>query len=286
MMTQTVALLGAGGKMGSRCRDKLMKENYRLLLCEEGDGLKKLQEKGLKATPAEEAVPVTDIVIMAVPDILMSSIAKNITPMLKSDATVVLLDAAVPYVGGIPMRDDVTYVAAHPCHVSPFKEQETPVTRKDWWGGRAVQDIIVGLIQGSEENFTKAKELCCEMWGPVDKCHRVTLEQMAILEPMVAEVLGAALASVLKEAVDIAVNDHGVPKEAAESFMLGHACIELGIVFGTTDALFSDACKVAIKLGKEWFFKPDWKKVLFEPEMIRKTINLMLHPEKLKKDDN
>ncbi|MQY58479.1 MAG: oxidoreductase, partial [Clostridia bacterium] len=41
-MAQTVAIIGAGGKMGSRCTDNLIKENYKLLLCEKGKaGLKK-----------------------------------------------------------------------------------------------------------------------------------------------------------------------------------------------------------------------------------------------------
>lgn len=43
---------------------------------------------------------------------------------------------------------------------------------------------------------------------------------------------------------------------------------------------FSDAAKVAASLGKDWVFKSDWKKV-FKPEMLRKAIEVMLHPEKV-----
>lgn len=281
MAQTTIALLGAAGKMGSRCRDKLLKEDYELLLCEKDEGVKILEEKGLKATPAEEAAPVADVVILAVPDVALSKIAKSITPMLKSGATLMVLDASVAYAGGIPMRDDVIYVVAHPCHVSPYRVQKTPEAQKDLFGGVAVQDILIGLIQGKEENLEKAKEVCCAMWGPVDKCYRVTLEQMAMLEPMLAEVLGAAAVSIIKEAVDTAVNEYGVPREAAESFLVGHTAIELAIVFGLTDAAFSDACKVAIDLGKKWFFKPEWKKLLFKREKILKAIDYQLHPEKL-----
>jgi len=283
-MTLTVALIGAGGKMGSRCTDNLIKENYKLLLCEKGEvGLKKLQEKSLEATSIEEAVPVADIVIMAVPDVLLSSIAENIVPILKTNATIILLDPAVPYAGGIPMRKDITYVVTHPCHPSLFREQETLEARRDHFGGiAAVQDIVIALMQGSEENFKKAKELICKMFTPVDKCHRITLEQMAILEPALSEIIGAAATIILKEAVDTVVNDYGVPKEAAKSFMMGHISIELAIVFGMIEADFSDAAKVAVKLGKDWVFKSDWKKV-FKPEMVQKAIDFMLHPEKVKK---
>ena len=280
-MAQTVAIIGAGGKMGSRCTDNLIKENYKLLLCEKGKaGLKKLQEKSLKATPIEEAVPVADIVIMAVPDVLLSSIAENIGPMLKRDATIVLLDPAVPYAGGIPTRKNITYVVTHPCHPALFREQKTLEARRDFFGGiAAVQDIVIALIKGSEQDFNKAQKLCCEMFAPVDNCYRVTLEQMAILEPALSEVIGCAAASILKEAVDVAVTC-GVPKEAAKSFILGHINISLAIVFGAIEADFSDAAKVAANLGKDWVFKSDWKKV-FKPEMLRKAIEVMLHPEKV-----
>lgn len=280
-MAQIVAMIGAGGKMGTRCTNNLIKENYKLLLCEKGEaGLKKLRAKGLKATPTEEAVGAADIVIMAVPDVLLSSIAQKLVPVLKTDATMILLDPAVPYAGGIPMREDVTYVVTHPCHPALFREQKTPEARKDRFGGiAAVQDIVIALMQGSEENFNRAKSLCCKMFAPVDRCYRVTLEQMAILEPALSEVIGCAAATILKEAVNVAI-DYGVPKEAARSFMLGHINIALAIVFGAIEADFSDAAKVAVNVGKDWVFKSGWKKV-FQPEMVLKAIDFMLHPEKV-----
>lgn len=282
-MVQTVALIGAAGKMGSRCTDNLIKENYKLLLCEKGkSGLEKLHQKGLEATPTEKAVALADFVIMAVPDVFMSSIAQNVVPLLKKNATMIILDPAVPYSGGIPLREDVTYVVTHPCHPSLFREQSTPEARKDRFGGiAAVQDIVIALIQGSEENFKKAEELCCKMFAPVDKSYRITLEQMAILEPALSEVIGCTAATVLKEAVDTIINDYGLPREAAKSFILGHINIALAIVFGAIEADFSDAAKVAINLGKNWIFKSDWKRV-FEPEVVKKAIYFMLHPEKLK----
>lgn len=281
-MRQTVALIGAAGKIGSRCTDNLIKEDYNLLLCEKGElGLKKIQDKGLKATPTEKAVPYADIVIMAVPDVLLSQIAKKLVPMFKKNATMILLDPAVPYSGGIPIREDITYVVTHPCHPALFREQKTAQARKDFFGGvAAIQDIVIALMHGSEENFKKAEKLCRKMFHPVDKAHKVTLEQMAMLEPALSEVIAASSAKILKEAVDVAVN-YGIPEEAAKSFMLGHIQIALAIVFGFIDADFSDAAKVAINLGKKWVFKSDWDKV-FESEQVKKAIDFMLNPEKLK----
>jgi len=277
-MRYTVALLGAAGKMGSRCTNNLLKADYRLLLCEEGKvSLRELRNKGLEATPAEEAVSCADIIVMAVPDALLGGIAKKIVPMLKKDAVMIVLDPAVPYAGGIPLREDVAYVVTHPCHPSLFREQKTAEARKDLFGGiAAVQDIVIALIQGSKEKFNTAEEVSRKMFAPVDKCYRVTLEQMALLEPALSEVIGATVATIIKEAVDTVVNDYGVPREVAESFISGHIHTELAITLGVIDADLSDACKVAVNLGKDWVFRPDWKKV-FKPEMVEKEIEAMLH---------
>ena len=282
-MVPTIAIIGAGGKMGSRCTDNLIGEEYKLLLCEKGEaGLKKMRQQGRKALPTEEAVLAADIVIMAVPDVLLGSITEKTVPLLRPNTTVILLDPAAVYAGDISLREDVSYVVTHPCHPSLFRQQETPEARKDLFGGiAAVQDIVIALVQGREEDFALAREVCRKMFAPVDQCHRITLEQMAILEPTLAEVIGATMATVLREAVEVAVGC-GVPRKAAEAFIQGHIHTELAISLGVIDAEFSDACKVAVSLGKDWIFKSDWKKV-FQPKMVREAVDLMLHPEETKR---
>lgn len=65
----TVTIIGAGGKMGCRIADNLVKREYTLLFCEKGEaGLARLKEKGLEAIETEKAVPASDLIIMAVPD--------------------------------------------------------------------------------------------------------------------------------------------------------------------------------------------------------------------------
>lgn len=282
-MSYTVTIVGAAGKMGTRCTNNLVKEDYKLLLCEKGEkGVEKLQERGFKITPSEEAVPRTDIAVMAVPDVVLGNVAQKIVPMLKEGATMIMLDPAVAYAGGIPLRKNVSYVVTHPCHPSLFKEQTTPEAREDIFGGiAAVQDIVIALIHGSEENFQEARKLCCRIFAPVENCHRVSLEQMAMLEPALSEVIGATAASILKKAVDVAAK-YGVPREAAKAFILGHINIELAVAFGVIDSPLSDAAQVAVKLGKRWVFQSDWEKV-FKPEMVHRAVDFMLHPEKLKR---
>jgi len=272
-----VAIIGAGGTAGSHITDKLLKRDYSLFLVEKGEGVARLDERGLPTAKLEEAVPISDIVVMAVPDAKIGEISRNVVPMMKGDAIMILPDPSAAYAGEIALRDDCTFVITHPCHPALFGEQDTPEARKDFFGGIAKQDIVIALLHGREENFEKAKQVCIEMFDPVVKCHRITVEQMVILEPIAAEVVAGSAVSLIKEAFDEAVGC-GVPKDAARAFMLGHIQILLAILFGEVSHQISDAAKIAIESGYNRVFRPDWKEV-FKPEVIREIVNVMLHRE-------
>jgi hypothetical protein len=102
------------------------------------------------------------------------------------------------------------------------------------------------------------------------RAHRVTVEQMALLEPGLSETVCATLLDVMREALDEVV-DRGVPREAARDFLLGHINILGAVIFGEVPGVFSDACNKAIQFGKPQLMQPDWKKV-FEPEEIAASI--------------
>lgn len=275
-----VGVIGAGGKMGCRITDNLVKKNYELLLCENGEaGIQRLKERGLSTTGIEETAKESDIIILAVPDIKIKSVSEYIVPLMKKDGILITLDPAAAYAGELYKREDCTFVVTHPCHPALFYEQKTEEARRDYFGGIAAeQDIVIALEQGKEELFEIAEKVCIDMFAPVVKCHRITVEQMALLEPAAAEVVIAAAAVLMKEAYDEAVK-RGVPEEAARSFLLGHTQIPLAIAFKAIDSPFSDAAKIAIEIGKEMVFKENWKDV-FKPEVVKETINRMLHPEK------
>jgi hypothetical protein len=281
-MRLAICIVGAGGKMGSRITDNLRKLPYALSCVEKAEaGIRRLADKGLAVSAAETAVPASDIVVLAVPDACMAGVTREVVPLMKKGATAILLDPAAAYNGEVRLRDDCTFVVTHPCHPPLFGEQATPEARADFFGGiAATQDIVVALYRGSEENFRAAERLCREMFAPVAKAHRITVEQMAILEPAAAEVCAASAAALMKAAMDEAIA-RGVPAEAARAFLLGHAQIPLAIVFGKIGSPFSDAAKIAMKVGSEKVINPAWREV-FEPEAIRATIHRMLHPEEEK----
>lgn len=277
-----IALIGAGGKMGCRITDNLMKSDYEMSYVEISEkGMERLKERGLTLMPQDEAVRQADAVILAVPDVLIGKISTGIVPLMRQGAMLILLDPAAAYLGQLPKRGDVTYFVAHPCHPPLFNDETTTEGRRDYFGGIiAKQSVVCTLMQGPENHYTLGEQIINRMYSPVLRSHRVTIEQMAILEPTMAETIGASVAMFLKAAMDEAVR-RGVPQEAARDFMLGHIHIELAIAFGEAGNPFSDACLVAMEYGKRYWQKEGWE-ALFEPASVKKQIEVMLHPEKLK----
>lgn len=264
----TIALFGAGGKAGYRLTENLMKSDYRVLYLEVSrQAIAALARLGLKTTPQGEALQETDVVILAVPDCLIGKVAAEIVPKMTSGSMLICLDACAACAGVLPKRKDISYFIVHPCH-PPFLNEETdPEARKDLFGGRkAEQHIICGLLRGSEEDYAKGVGISRCMYAPVMKAHRLTIEQMALLEPALAETLSATCMVTIQEGMQEVIR-RGVPKEAAFDFIMGHMNIAIGIAFGLIDDQFSDGCKLTIERGKRIVFKPDWKKI-FEKENV------------------
>jgi hypothetical protein len=270
---EKVVLAGAGGKMGVRLTNNLKNADYEMYYLEVSpDGIERVHANGVEISEPEKVIPDTDYLILAVPDVLVKKIAHEYVPMLKPGAMSVSLDPAAPLARALPERKDVAYFASHPSHPSVFNHEPDPEKHFDYFGGIAAkQNIVCALIQGSETDYQKGEKLARTMYGPVTTAHRVTIWQMGVLEPALSETFGAALVSVMKEAVDTVVAK-GVPRDAAYDFFLGHINIELALIFGQLPGgKFSDAALKAINLGKSLIFKEDWKKI-FEDDNIREQI--------------
>lgn len=275
------ALIGAGGKMGCRITDNFLKSERSVYYVEIGErGIENLAQRGICPTPQAEAVGLADVIILAVPDVAIGIIASKVVPAMKSGAMLMVLDPAAAYAGKLPEREDITYFVAHPCHPPVFNDEVTPEAKKDFFGGVAAkQAIVCALMQGPESHYLIGEETAKAMYSPVMRSHRITVEQMAMLEPAMAETISSMMVTVLGEAMDEAVK-RGVPYEAAKDFMLGHINIQLAIVFEKSNP-FSDACKIAIDYGRKTMIKEGWQH-LFEPDSLYEQIDVMLHPEKLK----
>jgi len=264
----TVALFGAAGKIGQRVSEGLRNDsNYNLLCVDVGEvALQRLRDRGLSAVPQEQALLEADVLILGVPDTVIGKVAASAVPKLKSGALVILLDPAAPHGGELPERDDIAYFVTHPCHPPLINDETEPDARNDFWGGIAKQHIVCALMQGTEEHYEKGESLARKMFAPVMNAYRITVEQMAILEPTMAETVLLTCTVVMKEAVEEAIH-RGVPRQVATDFALGHLRTSIGVLFGFLDAEVSDGAKLAVRRARHLLLQPDWKKV-FEPENV------------------
>ncbi len=271
----TIAIFGAGGKMGLRAVDKLMvRSDYDVLCVEVGErGVARLRERGLMAIPSTQAASEADVLVLAVPDALIGTIAREVVPSMKPGAMLMLLDPAAAYAGHLPMRADIAYFVAHPCH-PPLINDEVGEARRDFFGTLAKQHIVCALMQGQAADYSAGEAVARVIFAPVMNAYRVTVEQMAILEPALVETTLIACLVMMKEAIDEAVKA-GVPAEAAHEFAMGHINVAVGVLFANSGGVFSDGALVAIERGKKMLFRDDWKQ-MFTPESVMAQVKAIV----------
>ena len=260
-----IAIVGAGGKMGMCISKNLKNEPFDISYVEVSDAGKERLRNILNITckPESESIQHADVVILAIPDVAIESVSPGIIGMMKAHALVITLDPAAPYAGKLFHRDDISYFVAHPAHPSVFNWESTPEAQKDYFGGNlAKQAIVCALMSGSESDYEIGEDIAKKMYAPVSVVHRITVEQMAILEPGLVETLSSTCIYVIRKGLDEVIKQ-GVPAEAAKDFLLGHLNIQLAVLFDEIPgAVFSDAANKAIDRGLGELFKNDWKKVL------------------------
>jgi hypothetical protein len=275
----TVALIGAGGKMGCRITDNMKKQKeFRVLHVEVGEaGRENLSLRGVTPVAADEALPEAEIVVLAVPDNRIESVSRALTPQMKDGALLVCLDPAAPCSGRAVVRPALGSFVVHPCHPPVFNDETDPEARRDFFGGiKAKQHIVCALVQGTDEDYARGEALARTMFAPILEAHRVTVEQMAILEPALAETTSAPAIMMIREGLDEAIR-RGVPPDAARAFLMGHINVQLAITFGEIEARYSDGALKMLREAQHKLFQPDWKKV-FEPESVRAQLDSILQP--------
>ena len=274
-----IALVGAGGKMGCRLTDNFIKSTrYQLQYLEiSAQGIGYLKERNVYPSKEADAIPQADVVILAVPDTTIGKISATLIPMMKPGSLVMTLDPAAPLDGAIFHRDDLGYVIAHPCHPSVFNWEPTEKAFRDFYGGiTAKQSIVVALMSGTEEHYILGEKIAEEMYAPIKETHRISLEQMAILEPAMVETLAQTCMEMVRKGYDKIV-EMGVPEAAARDFVLGHLRIQIAVLFKEVNGTFSDAAYKISKRAMPILFKDDWAKI-FEMDDIRMQVRDITRP--------
>ncbi|SOC88143.1 Acetohydroxy acid isomeroreductase, NADPH-binding domain [Curtobacterium sp. 314Chir4.1] len=270
----TVAVIGAGGKMGTRVSNNFAKSEYTTLYSEASPaGQERIEALGRSLTDSVEAAKVADVVILAVPDVLLGSISEQLVPVMKSGASILTLDPAAAYAGLLAKREDIHYAVAHPCHPSVFLERTTKEEWDDTFGGIAAPQEVIAAFDASEslgdqDDSAKAvaEAVITTMYAPVIQVHWVTVKQLAVLEPTLVETIACMIGDFLNDALEETVTGVGVPREAARAMLYGHTWIALTNGLRGSNP-FSDACHIAMGYGREKLIKEDWKQVFDDSEL-------------------
>jgi hypothetical protein len=272
-MKKQITLVGAGGKMGLRLTKNLKSSGYEMTYLEVSEtGILKLSELGIHVSSEDETIPFADVVILAVPDVTLSKVSARVIPMMKKNALVMTLDPAVARAGRLFLRRDISYFIAHPSHPSVFNWEPTPEAQADFFGGSlAKQTIVCALMQGTDSDYILGESVAKQMYAPVSEAFKVTMEQMALLEPALVETLSSSCLDLVREGMEEIIK-RGVPADAARAFLLGHINIQLAVIFKELpNAVFSDAANKALQRGRKILFKDDWKQI-FEPENVLQQV--------------
>lgn len=280
---RTVAVIGAAGKMGQRVSNNLVKSDFRVLFSEASPrGQELIRGLGRELTESADAAAQADVVILAVPDIVLGKVSEQLVPLMKPSAVVLTLDPAAAYAGLLFAREDVHYACAHPCHPSVFLERTTKEEWQDTFGGIAAPQEVVAAYEGGDRAAQDLAEAVIRvMYAPVVDVHWVTVKQLAVLEPTLVETIACMVGALLTEALHETVHTVGVPEKAARAMLLGHTQVALANTLKGSNP-FSDACLIAMDYGRESIVRDDWKKV-FEDEELDKVITRMLKIKEIKR---
>ncbi|ALC25994.1 MULTISPECIES: phosphogluconate dehydrogenase C-terminal domain-containing protein [Streptomyces] len=281
--TTTVAVIGAAGKMGRRVSDNLVKSDFQVLFSEASpQGQQLVRELGRTLTESTDAAARADVVILAVPDIVLGAVSEQLVPLMRPGTVVLTLDPAAAYAGLLLEREDIHYACAHPCHPSVFLERTTKEEWQDTFGGIAApQEVVAAYEGGDQAKQDLAESVIRQMYAPVIDVHWVTVKQLAVLEPTLVETIACMVGALLTEALHETVHTVGVPEKAARAMLLGHTQVALANTLKGSNP-FSDACLIAMDYGRESIVRDDWKKV-FDDDELDRVITRMLKIKEIRR---
>ena len=274
--SSSIVVMGAGGKMGARITGKLHDSpDHDLTAVEVSEaGRERLAELGIDAVDGDDWLAGADVVVLALPDNVIEKVAHDLVPRARAGTMFLILDAAAPYADVLPEREDVTYFIGHPCHPPLFNDETDPAARTDYHGGIARQAIVCALMQGPEAHYELGAKVCETMWSPVVRTHRVTTEQLAILEPGLSEMVAMPFVDTMVEAVDECAKTYGIDRQAALDFMIGHLNVEIAMWFGYSPKVPSDAALRLMEFAKGVVVKEDWRDAL-DPKRVKEAARLI-----------
>jgi hypothetical protein len=261
--------------MGNRITKPLLEtKKYQLRFVEKSEaGQARIREAGLQVMDLDEALKGTDVVIFTTPDALVRQISDEVVPKLDPGTKILFLDPAAIAASRVKKREDISCFVCHPTHPPVFSllGETDPAARRDYWGGGlATQALVFAIAWGTEEEADLVETIATEMFAPISASHRITVEQMALLEPALSETLINGCVEVITQGLQKVI-DLGVPEAAAKDFCMGHLQISIALLFEELNWKLSDGALMALKNAQGSLFRDDWA-AIFEPENVLASV--------------
>lgn len=277
-MAETITVMGAGGTMGSRICSNLRARSTYQIRCVEPDPAARaqLEAQEFETVDRAAAIPGADAVILSVPDHVIGSLCAELIPELDPDTLVCLLDPTAAYAEVVPTVDEVPIFITHPCHPPLFGD--APDT--DWFGGQgeAAQSLVCALYHGTDADYARGESLARDVFAPVSATYRLTVEQLARLEPALVEHLLTTCLLAVQAGAD-QLRAAGIPEDAITAMVLGHLRTQLAMFFGDLDHQLSAGAERAVAQGRSQVLAEDWDAVL-APDRLKENASEIatLHP--------
>src|SRR5699024_4120412 len=147
-----------------------------------------------------------DVVILAVPDVILGKISEQVVPIMKDSSVMLTLDPAAAYAGLLAEREGVHQACAHPAHPSVFLERTTKEEWADTFGVIGAPQEVGAADEGGDEKIrVMTAQVIRAIYAPVIDVHWVTVKQLAQLEPTLVETTGCIIGQFLKGSMDHAM---------------------------------------------------------------------------------
>ena len=174
-------------------------------------------------TDTDAAVADADVVILAVPDVVLGKVSDRRRPADEARRRSSSRSTRPPPTRACsPRATTSTTRVAHPCHPSVFLERTTQrgVGRHLRWRRRPAGGRSRRSRARRDDAGRGAREAGHPtIYAPVIDVHWVTVKQLAVLEPTLVETIACMIGAFLKEALEETVNSVGVPYEAARAML-------------------------------------------------------------------
>ena len=235
-------------------------------------GVERLKARGDAPSRPTRPPRVADMIVLAIADKFIKPVAADLVPRMKPGAMLLMLDPAAAYAGDHP-RAGRTSPSSSPTRRTRRCSTTRPTRRPAaTTSARARQSSRSSTrwCRAPRATTPKGEAVARAYFSPILRSHRVTLEQMAILEPAMSETCSATFIVAMKEAMEEAIV-RGVPREAAFDFLMGHINVQLAIVFEQIDWKMSEGAYHVIDKAMKRIFRPDWKGV-FDREELKASV--------------